>query len=257
MIRVPEAVMGTVVSLGIDADADASTDALWLAVAEARAGLHRADAVFSTWKRDSPLSRLRRGEVRLGDCPPEVAEVLLLCALVRDQSDGWFDPWAMPGGVDPTGLVKGWAAGRAVEVVGAASGGGVIVSAGGDVAVHGRGPVDGAWQVGVAHPWRRGALAGVVAVAGGTAVCTSGTYERGAHLIDPRTGAPASRTVSATVVGPDVAVGDALATGLAVGGDEALAVLEGIAGYEGWIIRPDGSEATTAEWRFASLALAA
>ena len=39
-----------------------------------------------------------------------MAEVLRPpAAQARDASGGWFDPWAMPGGYDPTGLVKGWA----------------------------------------------------------------------------------------------------------------------------------------------------
>jgi hypothetical protein len=33
----------------------------------------------------------------------------MACEAAREASDGWFDPWAMPGGYDPTGLVKGWA----------------------------------------------------------------------------------------------------------------------------------------------------
>lgn len=256
MIRVPEAVMGTVVSLAIDPGPDALPAALWLAVAEARAGLHRADAVFSTWKPESPLSRLRRGELGVRDCPAEVAEVLELCEQVRDQSGGWFDPWAAPGGVDPTGLVKGWAAARALRVIADAGAGvaGAMISAGGDVATVGLGPGGGAWRVGIADPWKRpDALAAVVEVEGAGAVCTSGTYERGLHLFDPNLGGqPGARALSATVTGPDLAVADGLATALAVGGDAALAVIDGLAGYEGWIIRPDGTDAATPGWRFAS-----
>ena len=81
----------------------------------AEARLRWVDDVFSTWKPESPVSRLRRGEIGLGDAPPEVAEVLELCRRAREASDGWFDPWAMPGGVDPTGLVKGWAVERALD----------------------------------------------------------------------------------------------------------------------------------------------
>ena len=55
------------------------------------------------------------GEIGLEEAPPEVAEVLELCRRAREASDGWFDPWAMPGGVDPTGLVKGWAVERALD----------------------------------------------------------------------------------------------------------------------------------------------
>ena len=83
------------------------------------------------------------------------------------------------------------------------------------------------------------------------AVATSGPYERGAHLIDPATGRPASRAASATVTGPSLALADALATGVAVGGDEALAVVTGLDGYAAYLIRPDGSETDTGGIAFA------
>lgn len=73
--------------------------------------LHEADAVFSTWDRQSPLSRLRRGDLAEADGPACLAEVRMACEAAREASGGWFDPWAMPGGYDPTGLVKGWAVG--------------------------------------------------------------------------------------------------------------------------------------------------
>jgi thiamine biosynthesis lipoprotein len=258
MIRVPEAVMGTVVSFSLHAPG-LDPEKLWTAVAEARAVLHNADAVFSTWKRNSPLNQLRRGEIGLERCPPEVGEVVLLCAWVREQSEGWFDPWALPGGVDPTGLVKGWAAARALDVLRGAGVPAVMVSAGGDLATWGD-PADDparAWRIGIAHPWRADGLAGVVELRGAGAVCTSGTYERGAHLLDPTTREPARRTVSATVTGPDLALADALATAVAVGGDRALPAVERLGGYEAWLIRPDGSTASTTGWQFAPARAAA
>jgi FAD:protein FMN transferase len=255
MIRVPEPVMGTVVSMAIDAP-DLPSDRVWLAVAAARHRLHRADAVFSLWKANSPINRLRRGEISLPECPREIGEVLLACAVARDRTGGWFDPWSLPGGVDPTGLVKGWAAAGAVDEFRTAGVGSAVISAGGDVATLGHPGHDlrRSWRIGITDPWEPGVLAGVVEVAGNGAVCTSGTYERGAHLIDPRTGAPADRTISATVVGPDPGLADALATALAVGGDDALEAIDRLEGYEGWLIRPDRSQAASGGWRFETVA---
>jgi thiamine biosynthesis lipoprotein len=252
MIRVPEAVMGTVVSFSIYAP-EVPSEKVWIAVAEARALLHEADAIFSLWKPNSPINQLRRGEIRLEQCPPAVGEVLLLCALAREQSDGWFDPWALPGGVDPTGLVKGWAAARALDVLQRTGVPAAMVSAGGDVASlgHPEGDDTRAWRIGITDPWNRAALAGVVELRGSGAVCTSGTYERGDHLVDPTTAQPATRTISATVTGPDLALADALATALAAGGDEALPAIERLDSYEGWLLRRDGSAAATAGWQFA------
>ena len=128
-----EPVMGTVVSFDVRTEpiGDAAAGA---ALSTACATLHRADAVFSTWKPESPVSRLRRGEIGIDGAPPEVAEVLAACAGARDLSGGWFDPWAMPGGVDPTGLVKGWAAQRALADLQAAGIRAAMVNAGGDIA---------------------------------------------------------------------------------------------------------------------------
>ena len=117
-----ENVMGTIVIIdvyaaaGSDADSGAGRPAgeLGRQLAEAVAVLNRADATFSTWRPDSPVSRLRRGEITSAQAPAEVAEVLERCAVARDLSAGWFDPWAMPGGLDPSGYVKGWAAQHAL-----------------------------------------------------------------------------------------------------------------------------------------------
>jgi FAD:protein FMN transferase len=249
-----EPVMGTVFSFtAVPGGVPPAT--VRAALAAACRILHRCDALFSTWDPASPMSRFRRGEAAPGPMPPEFAEVLRECRDAKAASGGWFDPWAMPGGLDPTGLVKGWAAERALaELRGAGLAGG-LVNGGGDVAVFGSPPDGDRWRVGIRHPWRADALACVVEIGQGptgiAAVATSGPYERGAHLIDPATGRPASRAASATVTGPSLALADALATGLAVGGDEALAVLAGVPGYAGYLIRPDGTETDTGGIDFA------
>ena len=237
-VRRTLAVMGTVVSFTV----------LGLGETAAATGLDRAcevlreaDETFSLWKPDSPVSRLRRGETALE--PPEVADVLELCRTARAWSRGWFDPWAMPGGVDPTGLVKGWAVERARDVLRQAGAIAALVSGGGDLAVFGHPAPGQEWRIGIQHPWRRDALAGIIEVR--AAAATSGTYERGPHLIDPRTGRPGHRGISATVTGPSLALADALATAVAVGGDDALGAVGKLDGYAGYLIRPDGSEAYT------------
>ena len=240
--------MGTVVSFAVLPAL--SRPGPGAAIRAACALLHEADAVFSTWDPDTPLSRLRRGETSERDGPPSLADVRTACQAARDASDGWFDPWAMPGGYDPTGLVKGWAVDRALDALRQAGLPAALVNGGGDLAAFG-GPAPGApWRAGIRHPWRPDALATVLEVHG--AVATSGSYERGAHLVDPHTGRPACRAASATVTGPGLAMADALATALAVGGDAALAAVARLPGYAGYLIRPDGTETWTSGIRFAA-----
>jgi thiamine biosynthesis lipoprotein len=233
-------VMGTVVSFTVLGLGEAAAET---ALDQAGDVLREADETFSLWKPGSPVSRLRRGETELAQVPPEVSEVLELCRMARTWSRGWFDPWAMPGGVDPTGLVKGWAVERARDVLRRAGAAAALVSGGGDLAVFGQPAPGQEWRAGIQHPWRRDALAGIIEVR--AAAATSGTYERGPHLIDPRTGQPGHRGVSATVTGPSLALADALATAVAVGGDDALDAIGALDGYAGYLIRPDGSEAYT------------
>lgn len=244
-----EDVMGTVVSFRLDVAPGTEPDEARARVEEACALLHRADDVFSTWKPESPINLLRAGTIALGDAPPEVAEVLELCELARGSSHGWFDPWSMPGGVDPTGLVKGWAASRALDALRVPAVRVAIVNAGGDLVAFGQPSPSGEWRIGIRHPWKPSALACVVRV--DAAVATSATYERGDHLVDPWTGTTTSRAASATVTGPDLALADALATALAVGGDEVLPVLAEMDGYEGYLIRHDGTEDATPGMAFA------
>ncbi|HQU27178.1 MAG TPA: FAD:protein FMN transferase [Acidimicrobiales bacterium] len=239
-------VMGTVVSFHVHASALTESD-LAAALAEATASLRHDDATFSTWKPESPMSRLRRGELRLEDAPAEVAEVLDLCVAAGTLSQGWFDAYAMPGGVDPTGLVKGWSLERALAVLVNAGVSSAMVNGGGDIACHGEPPQGGPWRVGIRHPWRADALAAVLEVE--RAVATSGEYERGRHLFDP-IGRPGPPPASATVTGPSLTLADALATAVAVGGDAVLDIVASIDGYDAYLIGADGSESATSGIRF-------
>ncbi|HEV2368520.1 MAG TPA: FAD:protein FMN transferase [Acidimicrobiales bacterium] len=246
-------VMGTIVSFDVRGG-QARPDEVYVALARSAAVLRRADFVFSTWKPESPVSRLRRGEISVEQAPPEVADVLALCALARDASGGWFDPWAASDGVDPTGLVKGWAAERALaELVGVPGLEGAMVNAGGDIASWGRPAPDREWRFGLRSPGHAATL--VAVVEGVAAVATSGTYERGPHLYSPRlhpsTGGAAgiapvtSAAASATVLGPGLWMADALATALAVAGVAGLPTIEMVEGYEALVVDMHGEVTTT------------
>ncbi len=219
-----EEVMGTVVTIDIFSEEDRPSDETYLRVADARGILQRADAVFSTWKPNSPMSRLRREEITAEQAPAEVTEVLEACAKAREVSRGWFDPWALPGGVDPTGLVKGWAAQRALGALVSPEIRGAIVNAAGDIASFGSTARAQPFQIGIVDPFSPGRLACLVELTG--ALATSGTYERGAHLIDPHSRRPTTRAASASVSGPDLGLADALATALAVAGVSGLSFVE-------------------------------
>jgi thiamine biosynthesis lipoprotein len=245
-----EDVMGTVVTIDVYDEAGITPLRLWPHLEMARTELHLADQIFSIWREDSPMSRLRRGELSLADAPSEMVDVFEQCLVARTLSGGWFDPWAMPGGVDPTGYVKGWAAQRALEHLAAAGVTGAVVNAAGDVTTWGAPAPNAVWRTGIVNPLATGTLACVVELTG--AIATSGTYERGEHLIDPHSGAPNCRVASASVCGPDLGLADALATALAVGGEEVLPRVEALTGYEGLIIDGAGEMRATSSFPLAT-----
>jgi thiamine biosynthesis lipoprotein len=148
-----------------------------------------------------------------------------LCAAAKDLSDGAFDPWAVEGGFDPSGLVKGWAADKCADLLVAAGVAHVQVNAAGDLALRG-GWFDSAadvikpWSIGVVNPDNRAEIVKVFEITDG-AIATSGTYERGAHIHDPLNALIAIGAKSATVVGPEGWLCDAMATAVMVAGQDS------------------------------------
>ena len=142
MTRHAEHAMGTVFSFDLR-DERIATNTL----DEAIAWLHWVDATFSTYKDNSEISKLGRGEIRIEDCAPEVRTVLDLCAQAGAVSDGYFT--AMPGGrLDPSGLVKGWAVEEVSRRLEAAGSRRHSVGGGGDVRVVGGTDPGRPWRIG-------------------------------------------------------------------------------------------------------------
>jgi FAD:protein FMN transferase len=221
---------GTVVvidatSSGLDEIAFAS------AVDEVQEFFFQVDRDFSTYKSDSQVSRLRRGEMEIADASEYVQQVWALCTHARELTLGAFDPWKAQGGLDPSGLVKGWAAEVGAQMLVAAGVENVLINASGDLVLRGGKPEGGPWNVGVASPDDVEKYVKFFDVTDGS-VATSGDYEKGAHIIDPHTGLIAIGARSASVIGPDGALCDALATALMVDGVDA----------QKWIGRPELAE---------------
>ena len=95
--------------------------------------------------------------------------------------------------------------------------------------------------MGIADPFHRGRLA-LVVEAVDSAVATSGTAERGAHIIDPHLGHPATGLASLTVVGPSLALADAYATAaFAMGPARARDWTASLEGYAAFAITATGA----------------
>lgn len=218
--------MGTVFSFCLAAPADRAERAVLAAAAELRA----VDAAFSPYRADSAVTRVRRGELAPSAYPPSLIEVVDRCREMNLATDGWFDAWGLPGGFDPSGLVKGWGTERAAARMLATGVDNFAINAGGDVLVRGFAPHGGPWRVGIRDPRDAAAVVLVLRLTD-AAVATSGSYERGPHIVAPYAGAPAATLASATVVGPDLATADAYATALYAAGTPGLAWFNGASDY--------------------------
>jgi FAD:protein FMN transferase len=216
------------------------------------AELREVDQIFSTYRPDSDIARLRREEVTVADCDPTVAEVLALCEQATRATGGYFDAW-LPGpdgrvGLDPSGLVKGWAAQRAAERLAGLREDDFYLNAGGDIALGCATAQSAPWRIGVEDPDHPESLLGVLALASG-GVATSGTAHRGAHIVDPVTGQPATALRSVTVIGPSLLWADIYATAAFARGADAVHWLAWPDGYQALSVAPDGRRRATAGMR--------
>ncbi|MEU9242214.1 FAD:protein FMN transferase [Streptomyces shenzhenensis] len=206
-----EHVMGFPVSLRVDdaGDFEGAADAVF-------AWLREVDERFSPFRPDSEVSRMDRGELAESETSPDLAEVLALCEEYRLATGGAFDA-RLPGrGLDPCAVVKGWSVQRAAGLLAVAGAKRFVLNAGGDVVAAG-----GPWRVGVRHPDHADQLCTVLELTDG-AVATSARYERGDHIIDGRTGRPATGLLSLTVVASSLTEADSVATAAFAMGAEGV-----------------------------------
>jgi thiamine biosynthesis lipoprotein len=198
------------------------------------AELRGLDRLLSPFIPESAVSRIAAGALRERDAGPLVAEVLDLCRIFEAETGGWFSAWAS-GQLDPCGLAKGWAIDRASRILADAGLRDHVVDGAGDVRVSGRRASGRPWRIGIRHPRRRRSVLGVIA-ASDLAVATSGTYEKGAHVLDPHSRRGATELVSVTVVGPDIVGADAYATAVQAAGVRGLGIVERARGYEALVV---------------------
>ncbi|MEN9741195.1 MAG: hypothetical protein RIR66_151 [Actinomycetota bacterium] len=227
-----EHIWGTVVSIDVRLHR-ATSNRTSRAIEEVVHWLHDVDEVFSTFKDQSAVSKFRRGELGPDDLDIGMQDVIKRCQRIKEITGGVFDPWAVDGGFDPSGLVKGWATDRAANILIGYGFSDILINSGGDITVRGEPEPETLWSIGLQHPSLPGQIYSHLQVTD-CAIATSGNYERGAHIINPTGGKVL--TTSATVIGPDCATADGLATALLVAGQQGFEWFERLPEWSAQIV---------------------
>ncbi len=198
------------------------------------------DAKFSTYKNDSEISKINRGEIAEEDRSEDMRTVFKLSEITKQESNGYFDIKRPDGTYDPSGTVKGWAIFNAADIIRKKGFNDFFVDAGGDIQVSGFNFEGNNWRVGIKNPFDQKEIVKAVELKDGCGIATSGTYIRGQHIYDPKDGKSLTEVVSLTVIGPDVYEADRFATAAFAMGLAGINFIEKLPGLEGYSIDAKG-----------------
>ena len=202
------------------------------------------DERFSLFKDGSEISRINRGEIDGHHLSAEMKTVLALCEETKIASDGYFDI-AHRGQRDPSGLVKGWAIFRASSLLKGRGFKDFYVDAGGDIQVSGYSLIRQKWKIGIRNPFNTTQTVKTVSLTD-RGIATSGTYERGQHIYNPKApGLYPTDIVSLTVIGPNVYEAYRFATAAFAMGKMGIEFIENLTGFEGYQIDKSGTAVMT------------
>jgi thiamine biosynthesis lipoprotein len=194
---------------------------------------------FSTYQPESEVSRFNAGLLQPDELSPELAEVIRLSEETRALTGGYFDI-KRDQGIDPSGLVKGWAIQRAAAILRERGFVHFFVDAGGDVQANGCNQQGDPWRVGIRNPFDRTQIVKVLSISN-RGVATSGTAMRGAHIIDPLRNAPVETPLlSLTIVAPTIFDADRIATAAFAMGQAGLAFTTKLQGFDAYGIDSRG-----------------
>ncbi|MCU1505788.1 MAG: FAD:protein transferase [Microbacteriaceae bacterium] len=205
-MRVVETVMGIPMSIDVRDDGDHR-----MILDDAFGEIRDADTTFSTYRPNSEISRLNRGELTLDSVSDDFRRVLETAERFSTVSGGTFTLRDSNGDWDLNGIVKGWAAQRASELLFSRGMRDFCLNAGGDVVAAGHPESGRPWMVGVRSPESAETMLAVFALSD-RCIATSGAYERGNHIVDGRTGREATGLASVSVIAADLTTADVLAT---------------------------------------------
>ncbi len=211
------------------------------AIDEVFAYFEYIDQTFSTYKTTSEITKINNGLLLPKDYSKDMKTVFALSEKTKQETNGYFDIINNQGKYDPSGLVKGWAIYNAVLLLKKMGFSNFYVEAGGDIQVQGKNSRNKSWNVGIKNPFNVKEIVKMVYLGNNEGVATSGSYERGNHIYNPKSRQDElANIVSITVIGPTVYEADRFATATFAMQGEGVNFIEKLNGFEGYMIDNKG-----------------
>ena len=198
---------------------------------------HYIDNKFSTYKENSEISQLNRGELKESGYSDDMKKILYLCEKTKKETNGYFDIH-INNIIDPSGIVKGYAIFEAANILKNKGFNNFYIEIAGDVQTYGKNEKNKKWSVGIQNPFNPDEIVKIVYLKG-QGIATSGTYRREDHIYNPKSKEKADDIISMTVIGPNVYEADRFATAAFAMGKKGIKFIEKLKGFEGYMIQKD------------------
>jgi FAD:protein FMN transferase len=196
------------------------------------------DQKFSTYQKDSEISKFNRGEIKEKDFSSDLKLIFKLAEKTKQETNGFFNIF-LNSQCDPSGIVKGWAIFEAAKLLKKMGFKNFYIDAGSDIQAFGKNVHGDLWRVGIKNPFNQSEIVKVLKI-NNEGVATSGNYIRGDHIYDPVNHHLIDDIVSLTVVGSNIYEADRFATAVYAMGRGGINFLEGLNGLEGYMIDKAG-----------------
>lgn len=196
------------------------------------------DERFSVFKKNSEITLFNEGKILEKDLSAQMKEVFALSEQTKKETNNFFDI-KYNGKIDPSGLVKGWTIYNASLILRKKGFKNFYVEIAGDIEAVGLNSEGKKWAIGIRNPFNKEENVKVVYLSD-RGIATSGTYENGAHIYNPKEKKSAEEIISLTVIGPNVYEADRFATACFAMGREGIYFLENLQGFEGYMIDHEG-----------------
>ena len=196
--------------------------------------LRYIDDKFSTYKNNSEIEKINRGEISYKEYSNDMKTILKLSEKTKKETNGYFDI-DHNGKLDPSGIVKGFAIYKASQILKKKGYKNFYIEIAGDIEISGLNDQNKKWRVGIENPFNRKEIVKVLELTN-KGIATSGKYIRGEHIWNNTKDIVENNVISITVIADNVYNADRFATAAFAMGDKGILFVEKLKNAEGYMV---------------------